>query len=320
MVLVRHPINCFNLACCACDSFARIATLIADDSVGCVECRFKNLGKRLAGRFGVWALVPLDGQELQCGFSLPPSVCHHSHGAVVDPDHFFNTLEAGNGPCIEAFEFAPEHRAILDGRIQHAGQRQIDAVHLGAGGFVDGVEPSQPLAGEFPVLRVLQADGRGLCQLACRCGDLAKGGGAPAGHVGDDAVGCPAVGCRHLPFISSGLHQHHAGNGTTLAYIVLRLPDATAATGAEISPDPVARQVLARCRVLGSDFGPVTVQFFCHQLCQTGQGALAHFGASNPDHDAVIRTHHHPGVHLCGLAALCGGLHRPGRRYGNHQA
>ena len=40
MVLVRHPVNSFNLACCACDSFARIAILIAGDSVGCVECRF----------------------------------------------------------------------------------------------------------------------------------------------------------------------------------------------------------------------------------------------------------------------------------------
>jgi hypothetical protein len=107
-----------------------------------------------------------------------------------------------------------------------------------------------------------------------------------------------ALGGRHLPLVGGGLHQHHARCGTALADVLLRLADAAAAAGGEVAPDALACQVLARRRVLGRDPGPVALQLFGHQLGQAGQRALAHLRARDADDHAVVRLHHHPGVHL----------------------
>ena len=256
----------------------------------------------------MWAFVPFDRKCIQGGLGVPPGVSHHSDGTVIDTDDFFDAFATGDGGSIEAFELAPEHRAILDRRVQHARQLQVDAVHLGAGGLVDRIKASQPLAGKFPISWVFECHAGRLRQFACRRCHLAIGRGPPARHVGDDTIGCSAVRRRNLPLISRRLNQHRACNGTTLAHIVLRIPDATAAAGAEITPDPITGQALSWCWVFGGDFRPIAFEFFCNQLGQASQRALTHFRAGNSNHHTVVRAYDYPGVHLGRSCSLCRGV------------
>ena len=82
-------------------------------------------------------------------------------------------------------ELAAEHRAILDRGAQHAGQLDVDRVDLAAVELVGGVEPLQRLAGDLPVLRILELDGLGIGRRDLRRGrrDLAVAGLALARGV-----------------------------------------------------------------------------------------------------------------------------------------
>ena len=137
MILVRHPVNGFDLALSACNGFAGVAVFVADGRLWRVKGCSKHLGELLAGGLGVWAFVPFDRKCIQGGLGMPPGVSHDSDSAVIDTDDFFDAIATGDGCGIEAFELASKHRAILDCGVQHARQLQVDAVHLRAGGFVE---------------------------------------------------------------------------------------------------------------------------------------------------------------------------------------
>ena len=126
--------------------------------------------------------------------------------------------------------------------------------------------------------------------------DLAVGRGAARRRVRDHAVRGGALGRRHLPFVGGRLDQHHARGRAALAHIFLRIADAAAAAGDEIAPDAVAREVLARRRKFGRDFGPVAFELFGDELGEAGQRALAHLGAGDADDDGVVGLDHDPGV------------------------
>ena len=118
--------------------------------------------------------------------------------------------------------------------------------------------------------------------------------------MADDAVGHGQFAGRHTPLIGSGLQQHDACCGAALAHIILRTTDATAAAGGHVTPDTLACEVSAGGNRFNGDLFPVALEFFGHQLSETGMRALAHFGAGNADHAAVVGFDHHPGIHLGG--------------------
>ena len=59
---------------------------------------------------------------------------------------FFTPFMLVTSAGVEALDLAAEHRAVLDRRVQHAGQLQVEAVDLLAGDLVGGVEPRERLA------------------------------------------------------------------------------------------------------------------------------------------------------------------------------
>jgi hypothetical protein len=92
--------------------------------------------------------------------------------------------------------------------------------------------------------------------------------------------------------------QHLARHRAATADIALGLADAAAAAGREIAPHAVAREVLARRRVLGGDLGPVALELFGHELGKSCERALPHLRAGNTNHDRLVRLDHHPGIDL----------------------
>ena len=103
---------------------------------------------------------------------------------------FFTPGMLGDLGVVEALDLAAEHRAILDRRAQHAGQLDVDREDLRAVELVGGVEPLQRLAGDLPVLRVLELDRLriGRRELGGGGRDLAVADRALRGRMRDDAV------------------------------------------------------------------------------------------------------------------------------------
>ena len=196
------------------------------------------------------------------------------------------------------FTLPPKTGQSLTRGVQHPRQLEIHAVDLLAVGLVGRVQPRQSLAGNGPVLRILQRDVLGGVKLGSCGGDFAVADGPAGGLVRDHAVLGAAFGCRHLPPIRRGLDQHHAGGSPALADIVVGFADAAAAAGRKIPPDAVAGDVLTRCRIFRGDLGPVAAKLLRDELRETGQRALPHLRAGDADHHLVVRVNDHPGVDL----------------------
>src|SRR5690606_21231319 len=90
--------------------------------------------------------------------------------------------------------------------------------------------------------------------------------------------------------------QHHARGCTAFAHVLLRLPDATAATGRHITPGPLPGEVLSWCRILRLDLAPIALKLFSHELREARQGPLPHFRPGNPNNDLVVGPDHHPDI------------------------
>src|SRR5690606_28119316 len=145
--------------------------------------------------------------------------------------------------------------------------------------------------------RVLELDlGRNV-EFSSLLGKLAVGGGCPV-RTGDDVLRCLDVGHVNTPAIGRGLHQHHARGCTAFADILLRVADALAAIGAEIAPDALAADTLARSDIFPADLVPVGFQFLGNKLGKAGQRALAHLDAGDADQNRVVRIDNDPGVKL----------------------
>ena len=156
VVLVRIGVHGFDLARRGGDRRARIAGRVADGSFLRVETFLHHRRERRARRGGVRPEVPFDRRRVEGGLRVPPGVGDHGHGRIA---HAHDLLHAGplhHGRGVDALHLAAEHRAILDRRVEHARQLEVMAVDLGAGHLVDGVEARQALAGDLPVLRILE--------------------------------------------------------------------------------------------------------------------------------------------------------------------
>src|SRR5690606_9716632 len=133
------------------------------------------------------------------------------------------------------------------------------------------------LAGDLPVLWVLERNVSGRLELRGRSGDLAVGCRPASGLVRDDAVFSDTLRCRHAPLVGRSLNQHHARGCAAFAHVLLRLPDATAATGRHVTPGPLPGEVLSWCRILRLDLAPVALELFSYELGKARQGPLPHF-------------------------------------------
>ena len=310
VVLVGVVVDRLDLPGGAGDRRLRVAVLVADiGRLRGVEALGQPFGDRFAGDFGVLAFVPDDRQRVERGLGVPPGVGDDGNRGVADLDHLLDALHARDLGFVKALQLAAEHRAVLDRGIEHARQFDVDAVDHRAGGLVGGIEPQHRLAGDLPVLGVLQLDVGRRLELCGGLHHLAVGRGPARGRMGDDAVGRGAFRGRHLPFIGGGLDQHHARGGAALAHIILRAADAAAAAGREIAPRALAGDALAGGRKFGRDLRPVAFEFFGDQLGQTGERALAHLRAGDADHDGIIGPDHHPGVDF---RRTVGGAHHGG--------
>src|SRR5262249_57869940 len=117
-------------------------------------------------------------------------------------------------------------------------------------------------------------------------------------RLGNDAGLCFALGGRHLPLIGSGLDQHLTRGRATLADILLRPTNAAAAARGHVSPNAIARQVLAGRWVFDFYLLPVAVELLGHQLSKPCRCALAHFRSGNADHDRIVGPDEHPRTYL----------------------
>ena len=180
------------------------------------------------------------------------------------------------------------------------GSCHVGPVDLLAGDAIDGVEPLERLAGDLPVLRVLELHRLRIrhIELGGRVRHLAVGRGAVRSLMRDDAFVDGQLRDRHLPLVGCGLLEHLARNRTALTHINVRRADAAAAAGAEVAPRAFAGEALTGSRIFPGDLVPVAFELFGDELAETGQRALAHLRARDADDDGVVGLDHHPGIDL----------------------
>src|SRR5712671_8122355 len=92
---------------------------------------------------------------------------------------------------------------------------------------------------------------------------------------------------------------------------------AAAAAGGELAPGALARDALARSRILDLDLAPVAVELLGYELCEAGDRALAHLGAHGADQGGVVRADRHPDGDL---GRAVGRAHHGGTEGGKAQA
>jgi hypothetical protein len=95
-------------------------------------------------------------------FGLPPGIGDDRNGGVLHPHHLLHAGHANDLALVVTLELAAKYRTVLDCRVEHAWQLQIDGKDLAAVEFVRGVEPLEGLAGDLPVLWILELDGLGI--------------------------------------------------------------------------------------------------------------------------------------------------------------
>ncbi len=279
-----------------CGKRVTVATLavIFGGGQACLEV----LGDRGVGDLGVVAFVPFDGHGIERRLGVPPGVGDHRDGGVLHLHDLLHARHLGDLGVVEADDLGAEHRRVLDGGVEHAGQLHVDGIDLRAVELVGGIEPLQRLAGDGPGLRILQRDGLwiGRRELGGGRRDLAVADRALRRRVGNDAVRDAHFADRHLPLIGRGLQQHHARRGAAAAHVVLRGADAARAAGAHLAPGALAREVACRADAFGRHLLPVAFEFFGDELGEAGERALAHLGARDTDHAGIVRLDRDPQI------------------------
>src|SRR2546427_5211209 len=177
---------------------------------------------------------------------------------------------------------------------------------------IAAIEALDGLADELPLRRVLERRLLRRGELGGGFRHLAVRGRAAGGPVRDHTVGGAALGGRHVPRIGRGLDQHDPRRGAALADVLMRVADAAAAARGEVTPHALALHALAWRRVLGLHLRPVALELLGDHLGETGERALSHLGARDPDHHRVVRTDDDPRRDL-GRAVLRADDARPER-------
>ena len=313
MVLMRIAVNRFDLACGAGERGRGIANTITNEGLRRMEPGLHHLGERGAALLRMGPVIVGDGDLVERRLGLPPGLGDDRDGGLTDRHHLLHAGHLLRRAGVEAGDLAAEDRAILDRRVQHAGQLQVDAIDQLTVGLLNRIQARERLAGDGPAFGILERDVVGRRQLGRLGGEAAIAGAPARPGMGHDAIGRGAFPGRHAPLIGRRLHQHHARRSATLADVFVALPDAARAAGREIAPDPVAGQILPRRRVFRGHLRPIGVQLLGHQLRKAGQRALTHFRTGDADDDGIIRLDHNPGIDLRhrGRAGLGGGTRHP---------
>jgi hypothetical protein len=143
----------------AVDRLQRVAHLPSGERlVARGEATLQAIGDGLARFRRALAFVPDDGQGVERLLRVPPGIGDHGDGRVVDLQRALHAGHAGDLRLVEARELAAEHRRLLDRGVQHARKLEVDTVDFLAVHLVRGVQAHDRLAGDLPVLRVLQLD------------------------------------------------------------------------------------------------------------------------------------------------------------------
>src|SRR5882672_7910012 len=259
VVLVRVGVDRLDLLRRAGQRRLGIAGLVADESLLGVEAGLQLLGDRRARDLGVLAFVPDDRQRVERGLGGPPAVGDYGDAATANVHDFLHALHALDLGGVEALHLAAEHRAFLDRRVQHPRQLDVDAVDHLAVHLVGRVEALHGLADDLPVLRILQLHFLRHLEARRGLGHLAVADLALRRAVRDDAVRRGAFGRRDVPLSGRRLDEHRASRGAALAHVLVRITDAAAAVGGEITPSTLALHAFARGRVFDPDLGPVAL-------------------------------------------------------------
>ena len=280
------------------DGFQRIAVLPVAIGGGRIEAILEHFRDRRTRFRRPFALVPDDRKRIERLLGAPPRIGDDSHGGVLHPHHLLHAGHAGDLALVITLQLAAKYRAGLDGGVEHAGQFQIDGKDLAAVELVRGIEPLERLAGDLPVLGILQLDGfqirrRQLRGVGC---DLAVTDRTLARPMRDDAVGYGEFADRHIPLFGRGLQQHQARRRPAAPDIVLRRADAAAPAGAHLAPGALAGEIAARRDAFGRHLFPVALQFFGDELCEPRQRSLAHLRARDTDHAGVVGLDRNPDV------------------------
>ena len=298
VVLIREGVDRLVRLRGAGDGGLDVAALVADEGLLRGEALLQHRGDVGARELRVRPLVPVDGEGFEGVLRAPPGIGDDGDAGVADLHDALDAGHAGDLRRIEALQLAAEDRTIPDRRVQHARKGHVHAVDLLAVQLVESVEPLHRLAGDGPVLRVLERD---LLRHRHRRGerrDLAVGRGAAGRAVRHDAFGGAAILLVDAPFLGGRGDQHRAGGCAPAADVILRIADAAAAGGLVIAPDAVALQVLAGRRIFRRHLRPVAFELLGHELGEAGEGALSHLDAGDADHHGVVRLDHDPGVDL----------------------
>ncbi len=229
---------------------------------------------------------------------MPPRVGDDRDRRVADAHDLLHAGALHRDRGVDALHLAAEHRAILDRRVEHPGHRQIHPVDLLARRLVDRVEAREALAGDLPVLRILERDVGRRRDLGGRRGDLAVADAAAGRLVRDHAVRDGAFGGGHLPVVGRRLHEHHPRRRAALAHVLVRIANAAASARRVVAPHAIAREVLARRRVFGPHLRPVALELLGDELREARQRPLPHLGARDANHDDVVGLHDDPRVDL----------------------
>ena len=113
------------------------------------------------------------GKGIERRLGPPPCVGNDCDRIVANGDDFLDTGHAFDLCGIEALELSAEHRAGLDGSIEHPRTFHVDAVDLGAVQLFGRVEPLDGFSGNRPVLGILELNVLRSLELRGRVGDLA---------------------------------------------------------------------------------------------------------------------------------------------------
>ncbi len=304
----RRAVDRFDFLRRRLDGLVRIAILAVAIGRGRRQAFLEMFGDRGVRDFGVVALVPDDRQRVERRLGVPPGVGDHRDRRVADLHDLLEARTVGDLRLIVAHQLAAEHRRILDGDVQHAGQLDVDRINLAAVELVGGIEPLHRLAGDLPVPRIFELDALrvGLRQLGRGGGDLAVAGRAVGGGMGDHAVRDREFADRHLPFVSRRLQQHHAGGRAAAADVVLRGADAAAAAGRHVAPGALAGEVASGRDGFDRHLLPVAFEFLGDELRKAGDRALAHLRARDADDAGIVRLDGDPDVDLGRRCALRG--------------
>jgi hypothetical protein len=280
------------------DRGVHVAGLVVGERLLGVEAGREQFGDRCARDLRVVAAIPFDRDRVERRLRAPPGIGDHGDRRVADA-HDLSYAGHGRGlRGVEGPDLAAEDRTIADRGVQHPGQAQVGAIDLLAGELVGGIQALERLADDRPLRRILQRNVGRRREPRRGGGDLAVARMAFRRSVRNDAPGDAALGDRHLPSLGSRLHEHDSRRRAALSNVVLRRADAAAAAGAELAPDALARDVLARRREFGHHLGPVALEFLGDHLGEAGQRSLPHLGTGDAHDDRVVGPDDDPGVDL----------------------